>query len=57
MDAVSPPATILRTSDDQSGWDVIHRLIVALERSGLRSLYPRPLEVGEIGSSDCWVIA
>jgi hypothetical protein len=46
---------LLRTTDDGPGWDTVRRLAASLERNGVRSLQ-RPIESGEIGSSDAWVI-
>ena len=47
---------LLRAADDSSGWDTVRRLAASLERNGVRSLQ-RPIESGEPGDQDCWVIA
>ena len=54
-DAVSAPETLLRGRVDEFGWQTVHRLIAAMERNEIRSLC-RPIEIGEPGTSDCWVI-
>jgi hypothetical protein len=55
MDTAAAPETLLRSPDDQNGWQVMRRLIGALERNGIKSL-ARPIAVGEPGDPDCWVI-
>ena len=48
---------LVSMADGKAGWNACSRLILALERSGITKLQPRPLELGEPGSKDCWVIA
>ena len=48
MDSVTPPQTLLRTRDDASGWQLVIRLVGALEKAETKSL-ERPIEVGPIG--------
>jgi hypothetical protein len=55
MDAVSAPETLLRTSDDETGWQTVKRLVTALEHNGIKTL-ARPIEIGEPGNADSWVI-
>jgi hypothetical protein len=47
---------LLRTTDDGPGWDTVRRLAASLERNGVRSLR-RPIESGEPGNPDTWIIA
>jgi hypothetical protein len=47
---------LLRAADDGPGWDTVRRLGASLERNGVRSL-ARPIESGEPGDPDAWVIA
>lgn len=57
MDAADPPQTLLRTPDNEAGWDTAQRLVASLERNGVRSLQ-RPIKSGEPGKvGDAWVIA
>ena len=46
---------LLRATDDGPGWAIVRRLAASLERNGVRSLQ-RPIESGEPGDPDCWVI-
>jgi hypothetical protein len=48
MDGIESPQTILRSPDTQAGWDVVNRLIRAMETHQVRDL-SRPIEVGPIG--------
>jgi hypothetical protein len=50
------PELLFNTADGSQGWILVRRFIQALERSGIKSLRPRPIEIGEPGSSDCFVI-
>jgi hypothetical protein len=47
---------LLRTTDDGPGWNTARRLAASLERNGVKSLQ-RPIQVGEVGDPDAWVIA
>ena len=47
---------LVTVADGPEGWQTICRLVAALERSGLRSLTPKPIELGTPGMPDSWVI-
>jgi hypothetical protein len=49
MDSGNQPEPLVNFGDGEAGWTTICQLIAALERSGIRSLQPRPLEIGPIG--------
>ena len=58
MDGVGSPQTILRSPDSPAGWDVVKRLVGAMETHQVRDL-TRPIEVGDPDQNDprnCWVI-
>jgi hypothetical protein len=57
MDEGDEPQLLLNVGDGPEGWRTICRLVAALERNQIKSLEPRPLEIGESGSPDSWVIA
>jgi hypothetical protein len=56
LDAAGAPETLVRLPDDAQGWDVLRRLVDALETNEIKTLHPRPLEVGPIGPNG-WIIA
>jgi hypothetical protein len=56
MDAGDPPDLLLRAADNENGWDTTRRLVASLERNQVKSLR-RPIESGEPGDPDAWVIA
>jgi hypothetical protein len=56
MDGVDSPERLIGVGDGPSGWQDICHLIIALERSAIKSLTPRPLQLGTPGSADCFVI-
>ena len=39
------------------GWTDVRRFCQALERSGIRSLQPRPIHIGQGGTADSYTIA
>ncbi len=47
---------LVSLADGKAGWNACSRLILALERSDVVTLQPRPLELGQPGSPDCFVI-
>jgi hypothetical protein len=47
---------LLTIGDGPDGWQTICRLVAALERSGIKSLTPKPIELGTPGLPDSWVI-
>jgi hypothetical protein len=49
--------TVVRFSDTANDWATLQRLVGALERNAIRSLHPRPLEVGYGPGFDNWIIA
>jgi hypothetical protein len=56
LDAGESTEPICNFPDSPTGWCDVRRLIAALERSGIKSLDPRPIKIGESGSPDCYVI-
>jgi hypothetical protein len=56
MDRGDPPESLLSLADNAENWRTICQLVAALERSAIRELQPRPLEIGPPGPN-CWVIA
>jgi hypothetical protein len=50
------PQFLFNIGDGPTGWTTIRRFLQALERSGLKSLRSRPIQLGEPGSPDCFVI-
>ena len=56
MDEADQPELIFNIGDGREGWVTVRRFIQALERSGIKSLRERPIEIGEPGSSDSFVI-
>ena len=57
MDLGDSPEKLMIVADGPDGWETVCRLLCALERSGITSLTPRPIELGTPGSPDSWVIA
>jgi len=58
MDDAVSEQTLLRTADSLAGWDLVRRLIAALETYRVRDL-KRPVAVGNPTVNDpgsCWVI-
>ena len=53
----TPVETIVRFNDTAHDWATLQRLVGALERNAIRSLHPRPLEVGYGPGFDNWIIA
>ena len=47
---------LFNIGDGPEGWITVRRFVMALERSGIKSLRERPIEIGERGSPDCFVI-
>ena len=56
MDLIEPPEMLFSIGDTTDGWQTTCRFVRTLERSGITSLQPRPLEIGE-GGRDSWIIA
>ena len=50
------PELLFNIGDGPEGWIVVRRFVVALERSGITSLRERPVQIGEVGTRDCFVI-
>jgi hypothetical protein len=47
---------LVGVGDTVDGWQTVCRLVSALERSGIKSLTPKPIELGTPGMPDCFVI-
>jgi hypothetical protein len=56
LDEGEPPEPLFNIGDTEQGWITVRGFCQALERSGIRSLHPRPIQLGEPGSKDCYVI-
>lgn len=56
MDCGDSLERLVAVGDGPEGWKTLCHLIVAFERSGIPSLTPKPIQLGEPGSSDCLVI-
>jgi hypothetical protein len=56
MDTGDPFEHLVTVGDTQDGWNVVARLLQALEHSGITSLQPRPIQLGEVGDPNCFVI-
>jgi hypothetical protein len=56
MDCGDSLEKLVAVGDGPTGWQTICHLIVALERSGITCLTPKPIQLGEPGSPDCFVI-
>jgi hypothetical protein len=50
------PEPICNFGDGPQGWTDVRRLVMALERSGITSLQPRPIRIGDTGPN-AYVIA
>jgi hypothetical protein len=46
---------LFNVGDTTAGWTTMKSFVFALERSGIKSLQ-RPIQIGEVGDPDCWVI-
>jgi hypothetical protein len=59
MDDPSDSLELLMTFGDNPGnWKEVYRLVCAIEKSGITTLQPRPLEIGdEDGGPHSWVIS
>jgi hypothetical protein len=47
---------LFNTGDGPQGWTTMRKFVQALERSGIKSLRSRPIQLGEVGSADAFVI-
>jgi hypothetical protein len=56
MDCGDSLERLVGVGDGSDGWKTICRLVAALERSGLKSLTPKPIQLGTPGLPDSWVI-
>ena len=56
MDEPDQLEFLYNCGDGPSGWSLTRRFIQALERSGIKSLKERPIQLGEVGSVDAFVI-
>jgi hypothetical protein len=57
MDEADQPELLFNIGDAPEGWTTVRRFVAALERSGVRSLQPRPLRIGAESGADSWVIS
>ena len=57
MDEPEQLEFLFNIGDAAEGWITVRRFVQALERSGIKSVRERPIELGTPGSSDCFVIA
>jgi hypothetical protein len=55
LDCVDPPEVLVTLPDDVESFKTLTRLLRGLERNDVTSLN-RPIEVGEAGSPESWVI-
>jgi hypothetical protein len=55
LDAGEAAELTCNFGDGPTGWSNARRLVLALERSGIKSLHPRPIRFGETGP-DAYVI-
>jgi len=56
MDRGDPAEHLMSVADNPESWQTLCRFIAALERSGVRSLQPRPLRIGTESGPNSWVI-
>ena len=49
LDKAERPELLFNVGDGHDGWTTVRRFIMALERSGVRSLKERPIRIGEGG--------
>jgi len=56
LDQGEPPEFLFNIGDGPTGWTTVRAFCAALERSGIKSLRERPIELGSPGSPDCFVI-
>jgi hypothetical protein len=56
LDCVDLPEVIVTLPDDIEGFKTLARLLRGFERNDVTSLN-RPIEIGEAGSAESWVIA
>ena len=57
LDEGEQPEAICNFPDTSQGWRDVCKLVQALERSGVKSLHPRPIHIGQSGSTDAYTIA
>ena len=55
-EATDRPESLFNIGDGPEGWTTLRRFIMALERSGLTSLQPRPIHIGAGEGPDSFVI-
>jgi hypothetical protein len=49
LDSPTAPSAICNFADGPAGWTALRKLVLALERSGIRALHPRPIRLGDTG--------
>jgi hypothetical protein len=57
MDEGGGPEPLFNIGDGAEGWVVVRRFLMALERSAIKSLQPRPIHIGADSGPDAWTIA
>ena len=56
MDLAEEPQRLLTIGDTKEGWETNCQLVASLERNQIKDVKQRPLEIGESGNRDSWVI-
>jgi hypothetical protein len=51
------PEFLFNVGDTPQGWTTVRAFVQALERSGIKSLHPRPLHIGSETGAGAYVIA
>ena len=51
MDEGEQPQLIFNVGDGPQGWTTVRKFVLALERSGVKSLRTRPIQLGQVGLS------
>ena len=57
LDQGEAPELLFNVGDGHQGWTDVRRFVMALERSGIRSLEERPIHIGNETGPDSWLIA
>jgi hypothetical protein len=56
LDEAGGPEPICNFGDGPKGWSNIRGFLATLERSGIKSLHPRPIRIGAGGTPDSYTI-
>ena len=57
LDEGEAPELLFNVGDGHEGWTTARKFVMALERSGIRSLKERPIHLGNDSGPDAWTIA